>query len=185
MPTRPRVLVSCDPAPTRAWSPLDDDLAFPRSRPYCEAFDVEHRGLREAMLRQIGPADQLKIEQALAQGDQRPSRHCRCNADAGRRVARAWRWAIRAPGRRRFCAGGGVVLTRPCVAGLAGAATRACRSKTPGVGHARIGPRATATQPVSLGGVKVSPETYSKAGSAISSRPRVAASSLSFRCACR
>jgi outer membrane protein assembly factor BamB len=65
-----RVVITCDP-PTDSGlvaAPHDDQL-FLSFRTVLRLRMLEDRGLREAMAGQIGPADQLKIEQILARGD--------------------------------------------------------------------------------------------------------------------
>jgi len=65
-----RVLVTCDPPRDAGLVPApDDDQLFVSFRTALRLLMFENRGLREAMVEQIGPADQLKIEQTLAQGD--------------------------------------------------------------------------------------------------------------------
>jgi outer membrane protein assembly factor BamB len=79
-----RVLVSSDPptrnaasgypgargAPDEGLVPApDDDQLFTSFQTVVRLLMLENGGLREAMLQRFGPADQLKIEQALAKGD--------------------------------------------------------------------------------------------------------------------
>ena len=70
MPTRRRILVACEPPRNEGLVPAPGDDQLLRFLPGCAAaLMLEHPGLGEAMARQIGPADQLKIEQVLAQGE--------------------------------------------------------------------------------------------------------------------
>ena len=161
MPTRPG-----------SWSPAtrphdeglvpapEDDQLFISFRTALRLLMLEHRGLREAMVRQIGPADQLKIEQALAQGDPAavealPLQYCgtpaaalpcqwlgdRALAAADLAQAMSWydeglRWA--SPAQQPDLA-----ARKRLVSAMLGSA----QGQPP-------------TQPVSLGGVKVSPEQF-------------------------
>ena len=65
-----RVLTTCDPPRDEGLVPApDDDQLFISFQTALRLLMLEHRGLCEAMVQQIGPADQLKIEQTLARGD--------------------------------------------------------------------------------------------------------------------
>jgi outer membrane protein assembly factor BamB len=65
-----RVLVGCDPPRDNGLVAAPDDAQlFVSFQTALALLMLEHRGLRDAMAGQIGPADKLKIEQALAQGD--------------------------------------------------------------------------------------------------------------------
>ena len=140
---------------------------------------LEHRGLCEAMVRQIGPADQLKIEQALARGDPAavealPLQYCgtpaaalpcqwlgdRALAAADLAQAVSWydeglRWA--SPAQQPELA-----ARKRLVSAMLGSAW----GQPP-------------TQPVSLGGVKVSPEQFEGWVRDQLSRRRIAAEAAS------
>ena len=175
-----RVLVACDPPHDEGLVPApDDDQLFLSFQTVLRLLMLEHRGLREAMLRQIGPADQLKIEQALARGDAAtiealPVQYCgtpaavlpcqwlgdRALAAADFVRAAAWydealRWAL--PAQQPELA-----ARKRLVWAMLGSA----QGRPP-------------TQPVSLGGVKVSPETFEGWVRDQLSRPRVAAEVVS------
>ena len=156
-----RILVTCNPPQAEGLVPApDDDQLFISFRTVLRLLMLEHRGLREAMVRQIGPADQLKIEQTLAQGDPAavealPLQYCgtpaaalpcqwlgdRALAAADLAQAISWydeglRWA--SPAQQPDLA-----ARKRLVAAMLGSA----QGQPP-------------TQPVSLGGVKVSPEQF-------------------------
>jgi outer membrane protein assembly factor BamB len=65
-----RIVVTCEPprGDGLVAAPGDDAL-FASFQNVLRLVVFEHPELRDAMVRQFGPADQLKIEQALAQGD--------------------------------------------------------------------------------------------------------------------
>ena len=65
-----RILVTCAPPRDEGLVPVpNDDRLFVSFPTVVRLLMLEHRGLAEAMVGQVGPADQFKIEQTLAQGD--------------------------------------------------------------------------------------------------------------------
>jgi hypothetical protein len=65
-----RILVTCAPPRDEGLVPVpNDDQLFVSFPTVVRLLMLEHRGLAEAMVGQVGPADQFKIEQTLAQGD--------------------------------------------------------------------------------------------------------------------
>jgi len=160
-PDAARVLVTCDPPRDGGLVPApDDDQLFVSFRTALRLLMGDNRGLCEAMVQQIGPADQLKIEQTLAQGDPSavealPLQYCGTPAAAlpcqwlGDRAlsatdlvnADSWydegiRWA--SPAQQP-----GLAARKRLVSAMLGFA----QGRPP-------------TQPVSLGGVQVSPEKF-------------------------
>ncbi len=65
-----RILVTCSPPPDEGLVPApNDDQLLVSFQTVLRLLMLEHRGLGEAMVRQVGAADHLKIEQTLARGD--------------------------------------------------------------------------------------------------------------------
>ena len=152
------------PAPRRATKGLvpapDDDQLFVSFRIALRLLMLQHRGLREAMARQIGPADQLKIEQTLARGDPvaveaLPLQYC--GTPAAALPVNGWviePWLPRIlprPSRGMTKVSAGLRPRSSPTLRPANASSRPCWAR-PGGSRRR--------RPVSLGGVKVSPEQF-------------------------
>ena len=181
MPTRPGSWSACDPPPDEGLVPApDDDQLFISFPTVLRLLMLEHRGLCEAMVRQIGPADQLKIEQTLAQGDPAavealPLQYC---GTPGRRAALSMAGRS-GPGCRGSCPGRSRGMTRvsagrrpPQQPDLAARK----RLVSAMLGSAQGQPPA---QPVSFGGMKVSPQQFEGWVRDQLSRRRIAAEAAS------